>query len=67
MLLALGCEDGSVRVFDVSSPGEAVYVKALMKHQARVLSIDWKEGVLVSGGADGSCNFLGVFFIFLEM
>jgi WD40 repeat protein len=30
------------------------YTKALTGHQARVLSVDWRDDVLVSGGADSA-------------
>ena len=38
--LALGCEDGSVRIFDVTGEG-LIYSKVLDGQQGRVLSVAW--------------------------
>jgi U3 small nucleolar RNA-associated protein 4 len=54
--LACGCEDGSVRVFDIRDTAQApVYERALMQHNARVLSVCWPTGNrIVTGGGDSA-------------
>ena len=51
--LAAGCEDGCVRLFDVTDGG-LHYARAFEKQSARILSVAWHEGgsVLVTGSAD---------------
>ena len=53
--LALGCEDGTIRLFDVSDSLSApIYSRCLAKHDKRVVSLSWRHGVLASGGADST-------------
>jgi U3 small nucleolar RNA-associated protein 4 len=53
--LALGCEDGTLRIFDVSDPlAPPMYSRSLSKHDKRVVSVSWRHGVLASGGADST-------------
>lgn len=53
--LALGCSDGSIRLFDSSDAGAGfVYIKALQRHTAPVLCVSWRGDMLVSSGADGN-------------
>jgi hypothetical protein len=56
LTIALGCEDGTVRLFDVSDAQTGpLYSKALSRHSARVLSVAWSPdgNFVASGGADG--------------
>ena len=52
--LAVGCEDGSVRVFDISDGGLS-YQRTLEMQPGRVLSLAWhrSDRVLVAGTAKG--------------
>lgn len=54
-LLAVGCEDGGVRLFDVTS-GSIEFVRQLATTESRVLSLCWHPLVpaLYSGSASGS-------------
>lgn len=52
--IILGCEDGSLRLFDITDNyASPVYKKALNRHDGRVLSVAWNGTLLVSGGSDG--------------
>lgn len=55
--LAAGCEDGCVRLFDVTDGG-LHYARAFEKQNARILSIAWHESdaVLVTGSADSKIH-----------
>jgi len=56
LTIALGCEDGTIRLFDVSDAQTGpLYSKALSRHSSRVLSVCWSPdgNLLASGGADG--------------
>ncbi|KAJ3038796.1 U3 small nucleolar RNA-associated protein 4 [Rhizophlyctis rosea] len=56
--LAVGCEDGYVRVYDVAD-GKLEFSRAFAKQEGRVMSLAWHSGVrggeefIVAGGADG--------------
>ncbi len=52
-IVVAGCEDGTVRLFDVSGESE---VLKLQGHKGRVRSVAFSPGgdVIVSGGADGT-------------
>ncbi|EPZ34463.1 WD40 repeat-like protein [Rozella allomycis CSF55] len=53
-ILAVGCEDGSVRLFDISD-GQLIYSKALKRDQTRILSICWdKKSNLIACGTANS-------------
>lgn len=55
--IALGCEDGSISLFDVTdAESEPQFICSLRGHTARVLSLCWsRDGkVLLSGAADGT-------------
>jgi WD40 repeat protein len=59
-VIALGCEDGTVRLFDVSpstvsNTSGALYLRALSRHSARVLSVAFapEGGYIATGAADG--------------
>jgi U3 small nucleolar RNA-associated protein 4 len=58
--LALGCEDGSIRVFDVVDTGSGssapAYAFGLFGHTGRVLSVGWSPDntQLVTGGSDST-------------
>ncbi|XP_046842982.1 U3 small nucleolar RNA-associated protein 4 homolog [Xenia sp. Carnegie-2017] len=54
-LLAAGCEDGCVRLFDISMD-DIQYARVFIKQEGRILSLDWhKDGqVLVTGGSDAT-------------
>ncbi|ODV95860.1 hypothetical protein PACTADRAFT_49302 [Pachysolen tannophilus NRRL Y-2460] len=53
--LAVGCDDGSVVIIDISGgPGSLEHESILQRQDSRVLSITWHENDLVIGGcADG--------------
>ena len=54
--IALGCEDGTIRLFDVSdATAPPLYNKALSRHSSRILSVAWSPDAnfLASGGSDG--------------
>ena len=56
LTIALGCEDGTVRLFDVSDASQGpLYSKALSRHSSRVLSVCWSPdgNLIASGGSDG--------------
>lgn len=55
-LLAAGCEDGTVRIFDISED-TFVYSHTLDRQESRVLSLAWihePESYLVTGSSDSS-------------
>ena len=53
----VGCEDGSLRIFDISPTDGPVYVRSVGRHDSRVLSLCWKsENQIVSGGADSTIS-----------
>ncbi|KAG5456351.1 MAG: WD40-repeat-containing domain protein, partial [Olpidium bornovanus] len=55
--LAIGCEDGRVRIFDVAD-GRLEYIKALDPHRGRVLSLAWDptDSYIVTGSAESTIN-----------
>ena len=55
-VIALGCEDGTIRLFDLSDPNQPpLYMKSISRHTSRVLSIAYSpDGLfLVTGGSEG--------------
>ncbi|RKP09200.1 WD40-repeat-containing domain protein [Thamnocephalis sphaerospora] len=54
-MLAVGCEDGCVRLFDIAD-GEFAYLRTFEPTKARILSLAWSKSgqYLVTGSAD-SC------------
>ncbi|XP_028410149.1 U3 small nucleolar RNA-associated protein 4 homolog [Dendronephthya gigantea] len=54
-LMAAGCEDGCVRLFDITSE-EIEYARVFSKQEGRILSLCWhKDGqILVAGGSDAT-------------
>lgn len=59
--LAAGCEDGSVRLFDVTNDG-LCYSKSLDQQQGRVLCISWHHNdyTLVTGASDSTVRVYNV-------
>lgn len=56
-VLALGCEDGAVRLFHIDPHGSGIeYERSMPGSDARVLSVAWHptEDVLFSGTANGT-------------
>ena len=56
LTIALGCEDGTIRLFDVSdASAPPLYSKALSRHSSRILSVAWSPDAnfLATGGSDG--------------
>ncbi|KAH3668126.1 hypothetical protein OGAPHI_001880 [Ogataea philodendri] len=53
--IAVGCEDGSVVIIDVSGgPGVMEHERILQRQQSRVLSLCWyKDEMIIGGCADG--------------
>jgi len=55
--IALGCEDGTIRFFDISDPHSApLYIRSLSRHSSRVLSLSFSpdQQYLVTGSADST-------------
>lgn len=54
-LLAVGCEDGSIRMFEVMHDS-ILYKNSLYKQENRILSLAWShdDSILVAGGFDSS-------------
>ena len=58
-VLAAGCEDGCVKLFDIED-GRLEYVRSLDKQEGRVLAVAWHEDdeIIVAGGADSTIRVL---------
>ncbi|RKO91094.1 quinon protein alcohol dehydrogenase-like superfamily [Blyttiomyces helicus] len=58
--LVAGCEDGFLRLFDISSPTSLEYLSIFERQDGRILSVAWHpDGKhLVTGGADGCIRIL---------
>ncbi|RUS21509.1 hypothetical protein BC937DRAFT_92478, partial [Endogone sp. FLAS-F59071] len=54
-VLAVGCEDGCVRLFDIAD-GELSFIRSFDKQKGRILSIAWSsdDKHIVTGSADSS-------------
>ncbi|KAF8977024.1 U3 small nucleolar RNA-associated protein [Entomortierella lignicola] len=54
-VLAVGCEDGCVRLFDIAD-GELAFIKSFDKQKTRILSLAWSQDdtVMVTGSANSS-------------
>ncbi len=52
-LLAIGCEDGSIRIFNIED-GCLEYLKSLEKHDGRILSMDWFKDHIIAGSDHSS-------------
>ena len=58
-MLAIGCEDGSIRIFGVSDDDEDEdlrLIKVFTRINARVISLAWdyNDKYIVSGSSDGT-------------
>ena len=40
-ILAAGCEDGVIRLYDVQQPGQVNFLRSFEPHPGRVLSLSW--------------------------
>lgn len=49
--LAVGCEDGLVRVFDVADQ-KLEYIRSYEPQQGRIMSLAWWKNIVVAGGTD---------------
>jgi len=60
-MLAAGCEDGSIRLFQVTDDG-IEYLRALNIQESRILSLSWdySDEMIVSGGFDCSMRLYDV-------
>jgi len=69
--LAAGCEDGSVRLFDLSD-GSLRYIRSFEGQRGRILSVAWSSTgtMLVSGSAEGTIRVwnvpTGTFFFWVS-
>ncbi|KAF9173165.1 U3 small nucleolar RNA-associated protein [Mortierella sp. AD011] len=54
-ILAVGCEDGCVRLFDIAD-GELAFIRSFDKQKTRILSLAWSQDdtVMVTGSANSS-------------
>jgi U3 small nucleolar RNA-associated protein 4 len=53
--LCVGCEDGSLRLFEITSDDGPVYQSMVGRHDSRVLSMSWaRKDHIASGGADST-------------
>ena len=48
-LLSIGCEDGYIRIYDISEQDSIQFLKVSEKHDGRVLSLSWFKDILVAG------------------
>uniref|UniRef100_A0A2N9EE06 Uncharacterized protein n=1 Tax=Fagus sylvatica TaxID=28930 RepID=A0A2N9EE06_FAGSY len=53
--LAIGCDDGCVRIYSISDSDELIYTKSLPRVSGRVLSVTWSPdaNMIYSGSSDG--------------
>ncbi|KAI1294060.1 U3 small nucleolar RNA-associated protein [Mortierella claussenii] len=54
-ILAVGCEDGCVRLFDIAN-GELAFIRSFDKQKTRILSLTWSQDdkTMVTGSANSS-------------
>ncbi|KAG0375769.1 U3 small nucleolar RNA-associated protein [Mortierella sp. AD032] len=54
-VLAVGCEDGCVRLFDIAD-GELTFIRSFDKQRTRILSLAWSQDdkIMVTGSANSS-------------
>ncbi|KAG0224123.1 WD40-repeat-containing domain protein [Mortierella sp. GBAus27b] len=54
-VLAVGCEDGCVRLFDIAD-GELTFIRSFDKQKTRILSLAWSQDdtIMVTGSAKSS-------------
>ncbi|KAG9069719.1 U3 small nucleolar RNA-associated protein [Linnemannia hyalina] len=54
-VLAVGCEDGCVRLFDIAD-GEFAFIRSFDKQRTRILSLAWSQDdkIMVTGSANSS-------------
>ncbi|KAG0325217.1 U3 small nucleolar RNA-associated protein [Dissophora globulifera] len=54
-VLAVGCEDGCVRLFDIAD-GELAFIRSFDKQKTRILSLAWSDDdtIMVTGSANSS-------------
>ena len=55
-MFASGSFDGYVRVWDVRNPSGSIFKLDRQFNSGKILSIDWNERGLVSGGQDGKID-----------
>lgn len=53
--IAIACDDGCVRLYDISDPDQVTYHKSLPRVSGRVLSVTWSPDakMIYSGSSDG--------------
>ncbi|KAG0035119.1 U3 small nucleolar RNA-associated protein [Podila clonocystis] len=54
-VLAVGCEDGCVRLFDIAD-GELAFIRSFDKQKTRILSLAWSQDdtIMITGSANSS-------------
>ncbi|CAG8538067.1 9169_t:CDS:10 [Cetraspora pellucida] len=54
-LLAIGCDDGGLRIFDINDDG-LVLIKTLMRNDAKVMALAWDhdDKFIISGSSDSN-------------
>ncbi|KAF9931218.1 U3 small nucleolar RNA-associated protein [Mortierella antarctica] len=54
-ILAVGCEDGCVRLFDIAD-GELAFIRSFDKQKTRILSLAWSQDdlIMITGSANSS-------------
>lgn len=59
--VAMGCDDGSVRIYAVSDSDEFMHTKSLPRVSGRVLNMTWSTDAkrIYSGSSDGSGTLVG--------
>lgn len=55
-MFASGSFDGFIRVWDVRNPSGSIFKLNREAGSSKILSIDWNERGLVSGGQDGNLD-----------
>jgi WD40 repeat protein len=55
-MFASGSFDGYIRVWDVRNPSGSIFKLDREAGSGKILSIDWNERRLVSGGQDGKLD-----------
>lgn len=60
-ILAAGCEDGCVRLFDIAD-GNIEFIRAFEKQKGRVLSIAWSHSdkTIIAGSSDSTIKVWSV-------
>ena len=55
-MFASGSFDGYVRVWDVRNPAASIFKLDRQVNSGKILTLDWNERGLVSGGQDGKID-----------